>query len=115
MAYGAIIKAAREQRGWTQLELAERMNASTGKISRWENDSRHKPGIDDINRLSTLLPISADVLIQALGINLSPPAASRLPRELLEDLLALDPGSLSIVAEVAAALLSHHGNSGGRR
>ena len=110
MTYGRLIREAREARGWTQAELAERLNVSTAKISRWENSSRHKPGIDDINALVRLLPLSADILVGRMGLELSPPSASRLPRILLDQLLAMPPERLQSLIELLQPLPSDGGS-----
>lgn len=104
MGYGRFIRDARETRGWTQAELAERLRVSTAKISRWENSSRHKPGIDDINALVALLPLSADTLIEQMGLHLTPPPANRLPKILLDTLLAMPPERLHSLIELLRPL-----------
>lgn len=93
--YGEIIRERRKGRGWTQAELAERLGTSTGTISRWENSSSTKPGIDQINALCTLLGIPIEPFVRDLGLNLSPPIAGRLPRELLLAMLEVPPQELA--------------------
>jgi len=86
---GDYIREARQGRGWNQSELAERVSASTTTVSNWERGIT-KPGLDDINALCSALGLSADVLLGKLGVTLTPPAAARLPRELVQAALQLD-------------------------
>lgn len=41
--YGQTIRALREQRGWTQDEVAEATDVKVGTVNRWENDKVEIP------------------------------------------------------------------------
>lgn len=49
------IRIAREKRGWTQIELAKRLQVSQGTISFWEN-SVEFPSLNHQLRLVELMP-----------------------------------------------------------
>lgn len=58
---GQAIKKLRKAKGWTQEELASKLNISAQSISKWETDLC-SPDISQIVPLTTLFGISADVL-----------------------------------------------------
>lgn len=88
----------------TQVELAERLRASVTTISNWEREVT-KPALEDIDPLCVALSLSPDVLLLKLGVTLTPPAAAKLPRELVLTLLRLSSEDMAIVEQVASALL----------
>lgn len=62
------IRRAREQRGWTQVELARRLGVSQGAISFWERGIE-TPSMDHQVQLVTVLPeIFEDMSQQMTGI-----------------------------------------------
>lgn len=63
MTMGEKILHMRKARGWSQEELAERMNVSRQAVSRWESDSA-KPDADKIIALCDLFGVSADYLLR---------------------------------------------------
>ena len=101
---GARIRDARLAKDWTQPELAERVAASTTTVSNWET-GKTAPGLEDINPVCMALGISPDLLLSDLGIMLTPPAAARLPRELVDAALRLDATRLAGLVETARGLL----------
>ena len=88
MTYGQLIKNRREARNWSQVEFAERVGVSPATVSNWEREVT-PPGIDDVNKLCMGLSISAETLLTAMGVNLTPPLAARIPRALILALLEL--------------------------
>lgn len=88
--YGDLIAKARDSRGLTVEQLAERLGRSVSTIRRLENE-RTEPSVEQINALVAALPISTEELLRAMGVHLSPPAAARLPRDLIEALLEMSP------------------------
>jgi len=58
---GQTIKKLRKKNGWTQEELAAKLNISAQAVSKWETDLC-SPDISQIVPLTTLFGISADVL-----------------------------------------------------
>jgi transcriptional regulator with XRE-family HTH domain len=102
---GAMIRDARKARGWTIDELADRLSASPTTIHNWET-GKTAPGLQDVNPLCAALPsLSPDVLLIELGVTLTPPAAARLPRELVHAALQLDAFRLEALTEAARGLL----------
>ena len=53
------IREAREQRGWSQSELASRLNKTQTAVSYWEAGKR-TPGVDDLLELSEALDVPLD-------------------------------------------------------
>ncbi|GKV70235.1 hypothetical protein NCCP2716_27330 [Sporosarcina sp. NCCP-2716] len=43
MEYGAILKACRKRKGWTQEDLAHELQIEQADVSRFENDRRELP------------------------------------------------------------------------
>lgn len=79
--FRARLKATRELRGLTQLELGKLAGLPATTISHFESGSR-KPSFDNLRRLTRLLAVSTDYLI---GITDSPDAtaaATRIARHL---------------------------------
>lgn len=91
--YGRLIVDGRERRGWTQGDLAERLGVSVSTLSRWESEIR-LPDLQQVNALVVALGLSAEDMIQSMGLSLLPPMAARLPRELVLELLQRGPEEL---------------------
>lgn len=66
------LKAARERRGWSQADLAERSGFQPSAISRFETGAV-KPSFDNLRRLAGGLRVSTDYL---LGLVEDPTAAA---------------------------------------
>lgn len=109
--FGKLLRDARETLGWTQLELAERMQTSATTISNLERE-QSMPSVEQVNALVIALHISPEQLLGAMGVRLTPPAAARLPRSLVMSLLSLDPVVLQGVTLLVeqAALAKHEGD-----
>ena len=67
-----------------------------------------EPTSDQINALVSVLHISTEELLRKMGVNISPPAAARLPRTLVDDLLALDAEQMEVAMRLAHALRHSH-------
>lgn len=71
MTLGEKIKLARKNAGLTQEQLASKLSVSRQAITKWESD-KGIPDIDNLNRLSKLLGVSIDFLLNdGKGIGLS--------------------------------------------
>lgn len=107
------LRAAREAMGWTQQELADRLNTSASTISNLERE-QHPPTVpEQVNQLTSVLPISTEDLLRDMGVVLSSPAAAKLPRSLVDLLLQLTPGEwmgVEIAAHGLLAVRDHRGN-----
>lgn len=87
--YGLLITRAREAAGLDVADLAERIGKSVTTVRRLEAEET-EPSVEQINALVAALPISAEEILRAMGVNLSLPLAAKLPRRLVE-LLAVQP------------------------
>ena len=53
----------RKKAGWSQEELAERLNVSRQSVSKWES-AQSMPAIDKILQLSSLFSVTTDCLLK---------------------------------------------------
>ncbi|MGO4496398.1 helix-turn-helix domain-containing protein [Paenibacillus sp. 2RAB27] len=60
--FGKRVKKLRMQLGWTQPELAEKLDVSLPLIKNYEGDTR-SPSIDKLNKLCDLFGVSSDYLL----------------------------------------------------
>ncbi len=90
MSYGRLIQEAREAAALTPDQLGERMGRTKGIVYRLEAEEQ-QPTVEQINVLVSTLRLSAEELLRAMGVNLTPPAAAKLPRPLIELLLLMTP------------------------
>ena len=58
---GKRIAALRKKNGWSQMELAEKINVTDKAVSKWENGGM--PGIDIFPKLSKIFNVSIDYLM----------------------------------------------------
>lgn len=73
----------RKERGWSQAELASRIGADAGQISRYEN-GRITPSADAIVRLAEVFDVTTDYLL----IETAPRRPLHAPEDALGDKLA---------------------------
>ena len=71
---GKLIAALRKEKGWTQTELAEKLNVSDKAVSKWENGGM--PSIEFLPKLSELFGVSIDYLVTGKETNFSTEKAS---------------------------------------
>ncbi len=62
MALGERIKILRKEHGWSQADLATRLNADAGQISRYEN-GKITPSVEAVLRLADIFDVSCDYLL----------------------------------------------------
>lgn len=103
MTYAELIAQAIDAAGLSQKEVADRLQLSETTVSNWVRGKR-PPTLEYINSVCALLGISADSLLRAIGIELHPPAAARLPKDLLQDALSMNPEGLRLLSVVANSL-----------
>jgi transcriptional regulator with XRE-family HTH domain len=70
---GLRIRAARERKGWTQLQFALQANVSPASIQRWEHGQL--PRLRELIRVAGLLDLPTDELVE------EPVAAGHLSRD----------------------------------
>ncbi|MDE7401645.1 MAG: helix-turn-helix transcriptional regulator [Clostridia bacterium] len=56
------LKEARQEKGWTQKQLAEAINTTDDSIFSWEK-GRSQPSIELLRKLCKVLDVSSDYLI----------------------------------------------------
>ena len=59
---GARINELRIASGWSQVQLAEKLNISKQTVSNWENDNI-QPSIEMLVRIANLFSVSTDYLL----------------------------------------------------
>lgn len=82
MTFSDKLIALRKKEGWSQEELAERLNVSRQSVSKWES-AQSMPDIDKILQLSSLFSVTTDCLLKDTQDDPQPAAAqtpSPLPR-----------------------------------
>lgn len=104
--WGPLVAKARDAAGLTQAQLAEEVKLDASMISKIEaNKAYIEP--DVFRRLtSALRALSPVELVNELGYELTTPAALRLPKGLVQDLLDMTEQELD-----AVALLVRRGSS----
>lgn len=78
------IRSAREQRGWSQSELARRLDRTQTAISYWEAGKR-SPGLDDLIDLSIALDVTVNVFFPPERVRRPVSAVLRATAERLAD------------------------------
>lgn len=63
MTFSDKLIALRKKAGWSQEELAERLNVSRQSVSKWES-AQSMPDIDKILQLSSLFNVTTDCLLK---------------------------------------------------
>ena len=66
MSFGERLKKEREQKGWSQEELATKIHVSRQSVSKWETGKNY-PSIEVIIDLSDLFGITIDELLRSDG------------------------------------------------
>lgn len=82
MTFSDKLIALRKKAGWSQEELAERLNVSRQSVSKWES-AQSMPDIDKILQLSSLFSVTTDCLLKDTQDDTQPAAAQTpcpLPR-----------------------------------
>ena len=80
MTFSDKLIALRRKAGWSQEELAERLNVSRQSVSKWES-AQSMPDIDKIVQLSSLFSVTTDYLLKD-GQDDPQPAAAETPSPL---------------------------------
>ena len=62
MTFGEKLKNARQQAGYSQQQLAEKLSVSRSAVAKWETD-KGMPDIENLKAISALLNVSLDYLL----------------------------------------------------
>lgn len=62
MSFGTNLRRIRLERGYTQEELAKKVQTSRSNIANYEVD-KNKPSVEILNKLSEALGVTSDVLL----------------------------------------------------
>ena len=104
------IKEMRTARGWTQQDLADKLNTKYQTIGHYET-GRREPDIDTIFRLCDIFGCSADYLLGRS--DLQDPQLTADEAALIQSYRALSPaGQEYIRHSLALASLAHSGKNG---
>lgn len=81
---GSRIAAARDERGWTQFELAKQANVSLSTVTRWE--AGKLPPVRELKRVAGVLGVEANYLVESAADaeDASPSDFARLERQVEE-------------------------------
>ncbi|MDO4789303.1 MAG: XRE family transcriptional regulator [Johnsonella sp.] len=66
MSIGKNIRSLREEKGFTQEKLAEKLNVSFQAVSSWERDE-YKPDLDNLMKLAEILDVSLSAIAEEKG------------------------------------------------
>ena len=98
MTLGQKLQGLRRERGWTQEELAGKLDVSRQALSRWESDSA-LPDTKNVVQLARIFGVSTDyLLLEGAGRG---PASEARRRRRRGDL----PGAVTLILGAAGALL----------
>ncbi len=70
-AFGKRLKELRKQKGWTQKELANKLDIRYSHLNKYENGI-HAPPLEKLIQLADLFDVSLDYLVKGLPMEESP-------------------------------------------
>jgi transcriptional regulator with XRE-family HTH domain len=108
-SWSTLIRKGREARGWSQLELADRLKTSAPTVSNWET-GRTRPTIEQGNELVLALGLGAEEFWTAMGVRFTPP----VPGFLAHTIRDLPPDDLRVLERSARGLLELRRLEGGQ-
>ena len=85
---GQTIAALRKKKGWTQVELAEKLQVSDKAVSKWEKDDSY-PSIEFLPVLASLFGVTIDYLIT--GADKDEKIIINIPAKIEEEISTDDP------------------------
>ena len=77
--FAANLSALRKKKGWTQLELATRLNYSDKAVSKWER-GESLPDVANLKQIADLFEVSVDYLLVADHAPVTVPVSKRKKR-----------------------------------
>lgn len=103
---GKTIASLRKEKGWTQLDLARKLNVSDKAVSKWENDDS-SPSIDSFPAIAELFNVSIDYIITG-KISKDILAEKRALKAIHEGILCIDELLMIDNLEVIKNTLKKH-------
>lgn len=103
LTMGGFIAAKRQEKGFTQLELGEKLGVTDKAVSKWERDISC-PDIGSIPRLAEVLGVSVEELMRVNKE--ASAAAAEKPKKELGSILSLPFKAIALAMGVAVAVLS---------
>jgi transcriptional regulator with XRE-family HTH domain len=97
--FGAALAAARGRKGYTQEELGKLIGTSKRVISYFEREAKN-PTVETINKLSEVLDVSPDKLLNPAHEILEEPKAIRSLQKKLSVVHKLPPGEQRYIAKM---------------
>ncbi|MGG0739221.1 helix-turn-helix domain-containing protein [Niallia taxi] len=115
MIFGERLKQEREKKGWSQLDLSEKIHVSRQSVSKWETGKNY-PSIEIIIHLSDLFGVTIDEMLRSdkelkdKVIKDSKKLAYPKWKVFFESIFTI--GVLMIVGKIIIMLLNHFGVTG---
>ncbi|WOD64948.1 helix-turn-helix domain-containing protein (plasmid) [Niallia taxi] len=112
MIFGERLKQEREKKGWSQLDLSEKIHVSRQSVSKWETGKNY-PSIEIIIHLSDLFGVTIDEMLRSdkelkdKVINDSKKLAYPKWKVFFESIFTI--GVLMIIGKIIIMLLNHFG------
>lgn len=107
---GELICALRKEKGLTQRELAEKLNATDKAVSKWERNLSC-PDVGSIPALADILGLSADALLRAAKVP-EPASKTGQAAKLRDTVLKALPLAMGVAVIVSSILGALDWNSG---
>jgi len=101
------LKALRAEAGWSQAELAEKIDSDGRQVSRYEN-GRITPSLEALVRIAETFNVSIDYLVITTAHRRPLHSAQNLLGDRLADLATLDPDDQHAMLKVLDALVMKH-------
>jgi len=105
-ALGQRIKQLRKQKGWTQKELANQIEASHAQLNKYES-GQNSPPLDRLILLAEVLDTSVDFLIGGHH-NAEPPIQNARLIQRFQTIEGFDKEERELVIQVLDAMIAKH-------
>jgi transcriptional regulator with XRE-family HTH domain len=104
---GKNIRSLRNQKGWTQIDLAEKLGLTQGIITAYENNAK-KPSLEKITTLAGLFGVTTDELIGHAELKIAAPPKSPKLWKKFEQVQGLPIGDKRMVFRKIDGLIGQH-------
>lgn len=106
--FGELLRKARETKGLTQAELAQRAGLQPSAVAHFES-GRRSPSLDNLRRLADALSVNLDYL---LGREPDLQSAGPAAEQLLRDFARIPAKEQATVSDIAKMLAEKHRKGG---